>query len=86
MLSFTQITIIGVIFFINMWYYRKLLIDTDIKQRIYTSFVTEFGDEIYKQKVTKYANRVMWYMILLPLMPFIAGLIYLVTFIKERKK
>ena len=86
MLTPTQIVILGAIFFVNMWYYRKLLIETDIKQRIYTSFVNEFGDEIYKQKANSYGNKIMWYMILLPLMPLIAFPIYIFEVIKERKK
>lgn len=86
MLTPTQIVVLGTIFFINMWYYRKLLIEADIKQRIYTSFVNEFGDEIYKQKANSYGNKIMWYMILLPLMPLIAFPIYIFEVIKGRKK
>lgn len=86
MLTTVQTVILGAIFFVNMWCYRKLLVETDIKQRIYTSFANEFGDEIYKQKANSYGNKIMWYMILLPLMPLIAFPIYIFDVIKERKK
>lgn len=86
MLTTAQTVILGAIFFINMWYYRKLLVEADIKQRIYTSFENEFGDEIYKQRANSYRNKIMWYMILLPLMPLIAFPIYIFDVIKERKK